>query len=1015
MFFVDLEICKLRDAIKKTESKPIFLRYRNLSVKKKLSVEERQELDDMLNSRTIYIYNRNKLYLNILLNPFDEKLESRIEYLKSKGYNSKALSSFDYNDAFEDDVPVKLWLKSVFYHYNSGNIDEKIKNNIVELYKFLYRDMDKGTIESKLAYNFFVLGFILNEPIEEFLESLDMKSYYWRDVKSGYLDLKVRQIVRTIECLKVRLNSSLNDNVNELILSIISLLESKKEKELETNKVLVERKKEKRAKNSENVIEKKNCVINFKTLESYFKELKELTAKDEIVKLELSMFFSNGKKIKTWWDKLLLNIINDSFDLSVKEYIQQNAYDILYLLTNERKYPLYEGSNINYGPALRRLFLTFDNNLDNVFGKIAIPQSIISKLMFNSCYPSEENVKMILNYINNISLENYLPCYKTIVDEATLVCNELLKEIKEKNIKSGSYEIYSIENIKEYEEIIKSEVDENILADVKNNNYDWYVKCITYYYISKTKGGLPSSNMYFYDGSIIHKWYMTQVRTLTKENGCAYLTDKQVIMLNKVEDLRNKAFQEKKNSTDVEYSFKNNFVKYFMTVKEYIETNKKLPTSEKIDSFYLLDIWNYMGALVHQKETWLSDEQIMLIKNLRQYYCIMEKSKNKIQQKFNINFGVNFALFLESIGMSLSKFADFSGFSLAAVNNFSRNSNLPSEKSLELMLLSVNSLDESNYRADQIKDIEEFKRFLCELLKENLKVKRVDCQFIEYYFTDIEINFGQTGDIFEDVPKDILDVVIKSDKNWFDDAVATAKYLANVGENSSRNTISSLSWYNRETNKIRANRYSYEKKVIFKYLLELNNRKVKYKHYPTFLYKMEKLEEFVHQNCRFPVEDELIYDDETKGSIFYGQIREVQFHFTNRLSFLEDAERIRIKKLFQDLAIYERPFITFEDSFDNGQVKIGQRLNFLRISLGYSKKSFPEHLGWSQAGMSDIYNNRISLSDSQINDLYKFLESIDKTSLRIDQISDLEEFISVLNNRSFEKEGMALKKVDYVE
>lgn len=1007
MLNIEKEIKILESDLYKIKQKLPYKDYIILSRQTNLSLEESLKLEQLKKSRTVDNFIKKSLYLKVLLNPIDETYEEKINYIIRNELDSKLITTFDYDDCFLDGVPIKLWVQSVIDFWYKNGLDENKKITLCNLYRYLYRSKDNGSLESKISYNLFVLRFALNLSIEDYLEKMGQKIYFWGDIRSGILNLKYKKSLRILMFLEELLNTETDSFTNDLIRNTISLLEAK-------NKEIIEKIKE--ISNSvKNIISSKSSdekvCIDEKLLLSRFNEVKDYAITSDSFDISTSATFSDGVKMKSWWIRIRTLLYNNELESEISEVIRENIYQVLCLLTENKKCDLYKESSINYGPVFYRLFWFFDNILDDVFYKTGIPRSILAKLYINKYYPSEADVYKIIEYIKNISL--FEPKYKILLDEATTICNSLLEEIKEKKINKRSYQVYSLINFVEYENVFKENFkmffDITMLEKVKEHDYDWYVKAVTYYYICKTTDAYPSTTLYFDDGSIIYKWYNTQLRTSNGRSDCYEFIAEQEIVVKFISDLRQDIKERQIEAKDISLAIKNDFYKYYSALKEYIEKNKKLPDKEKIDNIYLNDIWNYLGDMIFIKETSLTNEQIILVKELRNYYIASQKALNKITVEDDFNFSYKMAIFLDRMKMSMPELAEKIGCSFAVLSKYSGNYNLPSYSSCDLFVKFLNNIDTSKYRDDQIADIEDFKNLILEIKDYRKKAKNlINHETINEYLSDFNVNFGNENDIYLDVPKEILDTIIKIDYEWFSDVEKISRQLLNDDDC----TLSKFSWYLKEVPKIKIPGYLYEKKVLIKYLMKLNKKKQIEKNYKMFNYKIELLEIFITEFRRIPDDTELNYVDGSKGKVFFLKLRDLHYGFVNRYSYIEEKDKVRIKNLLQKAEISTRPNDFEEDSIvDINNIKIGTRLNMLRLSLGLSKPMFVDALGWSIKGMADIYNNRIPLTLKQINDLYKFVKNIDRSTLREDQIEDLDQFINIFSTMSLNSTNMKLKKV----
>lgn len=970
---------------KKVEAKPIFKRYKyalEISSKGNKSL-----INEVLEYPVVRRYVSACKVLEVYKNAFDDKFDSRYEEFYKMNLLSGGINLS--NTCFSDGLCVRNWLEAVWSCYKNKEVDDDLYNKLKELYLGFY---DKS--KNKLAYLVRSLFFATKMDYLEVASIFDVKEYVVKNLlRESYVLNPVlgQYILASLKSLDLdEYDHRQQVVIGELIVYISSLDLQKKVVYKEVKVV--------------------DDPVDEKVYTYRFGELKKLIIKNELSNIGPNLKFSDGLFIATWWSKVNAMVNNGSEHY---DFLLSYVSDIkMELQSNEKKLKtLNPKSSYDYGTCLYNVAICFGLNSDKLlFEKIGIPSSLLHKIFNNELYPSMEMIEMFNEWLSKLVPSNNKQT--VVLKQAIELCENMMEEAKSvEPDKGSSFTIFSLDKLDLYLENFS--FDTKIMDIVKKQNLDWYYKCISYHYNVNVLGdGKCYSDVYFYDGTVMMKWIQTQKRTLAGTKNGLKLSKEQIEMVNYVLYVRS----EHKVKEDISDVVKKYFDEYYSIFKENIDAGERKIDSVRVHGYYLEEIWKYINNQLHIKNTILTVEQIKKYKELRRNYVSLNRENNKNCGFILIDFGYEMAYFLDIMGWTRDKFSEMMECSRSNFSFYSSNYSRPSEEMVESFVEKLRQLDKTQFRDDQIEDIENFIKVLRSLSKEREKRRESVINFSILEDPDIKnVIYGETRDVYDDVPSEYLLSVEKNDPEWFDKFIRMVDLLNDREALDNRIKVSAYrsQWFLKYQRNVKSGSVSLDKKILLGYLAKLSKDNGAYVDYSILMDKCDVIEEYILKNGVLPeVNDQNRFSDGTCMRHFFVSMRDMYFGYEpDRYKYCDESAYEKIKELAQVGFVATRR-LSKPDRIVDSKMYLGGRLGLLRISLGMSKPMFAEFLGLSEELMYDIYANRIPLSEKVIKVLNDKLTNVDYFSLREDQIVDIAELLNVINNKVLTEVSLTKKFIN---
>lgn len=935
--------------------------FNNLLSKKDLTLQESRELMRLRKNKRVRKYSTIQTNINQIENPIDNLFFEKIAYIKNMGINPFSLNlSSDYS--FPDGSSVYLWISSLVGFYMRHNlIKDEISTPLLQLYK---QCVDYSSFSGRVQY----LQFLLKFPEkDDFCLFLGIHPYLYIKLLRFNCNIKVIQII-----------------ISTLDKKDISFYSSLQQEEIKSFYLLLKRK----LKSMPQEIEESSKAIRKNTISNnhacHLEELLAYVKEHSISSIPRNVKFRDGQNMFNWLNNLSKRVCTKASYVLSDEEIKKTVYKIAKDLYNDTTLPLYEGVSFNYGASLQRVILVYHIRQNYLFEKLLIPYTYLLPILQNKKFPNLTFIEKILSFLLS------LPCdtmyQKEFVEEAIAVFTAL-KDIPIKG-EVLDYTIYPADEENTYLENI-GEVDISLLKRIKEQNYDWYMKCITLLFLYHTKNRTPLSNEFFYDGTLIFKWLLTQRKA---KKFMEFSKEKEELV-----EILNKHFAY--YSTRVS-SFS---VSHCDEILNLFESQINSYGYIQREGFYktrsLTSLWKEFYYLLKREEPPFSLEQIKRYKELR-YRVIYHEKMKRISQKLSnssFNFGYELARLADGLFISVEKLGILLKINPSSLNAYSNNMTLPRLENLEQLLETITHLDVSVYREDQLEDIEHFKQFILDLV---VYRNRHLSDFTMYYQRiqkEYDI-FSVTGDI----SPVMIEAIKKEDSSWFKKYEEIYLDVTNDKETfcDSAQRIASFSWFKIETHKGIKGELSPLKQYFLCCLFYLRffvKNKV-----TSFMQSFLVFETFVYENERLPMKDELVISKESEGTTFYNSLIEQYFRTSrNYTLFLPEEMHERIKNLMQYIGYLRRKVMTYRADFqDDTGLYLGERIDHVRIALRLQKEDFACKLGWNAEEFDVILHNRVALTEAQITSLLSFLEG--QEGLREDHIRDITELSTILGKRKID-------------
>lgn len=374
------------------------------------------------------------------------------------------------------------------------------------------------------------------------------------------------------------------------------------------------------------------------------------------------------------------------------------------------------------------------------------------------------------------------------------------------------------------------------------------------------------------------------------------------------------------------------------------------------------------------------------------------------------NFGVRFSSLLNVLGINLGKFAMLSGISVSTLRAYSNNKFLPSTAKCIEIIETLEELDKSNYMIQQVQAINNFIIFLKELkiIKEEKRIIDESKIFLD---TDenSEFRLGTSGDIEKDVPKEVLDKVKKLNSDWYQEYL---EYLQGneFGKGKKSSSVLNSKWYIKNVNLVLLGTLSGEQALLLEYLKVVDSYLSVRRALDEFLKNLDALEEFVYKENRAPKLGENMLGDGSSLFSFYKSVRDFYYNYKESPNYINDEIFLRIKNVF--VVLEKRDFNLKTDKVIDNRIYLGNALNRLRVSLRFTYISFADRLGINGEKLKKYYKNIFSVSDEDKLKIVGFLRDLDYSTLRKDQISDIEEFLNILKTGKIKEDDILKKKFE---
>ncbi len=883
-------------------------------------------------------------------NPVSSTLVDKVLFVKEQSISLDNLShSSDY--FFFDGTSVFLWYSSLVNYY----VEEKMK----EEEEFVFLDMYKCSLKeenfsSKLLYFQMVMRFVRKKS---FCEFLGIKPYLYRDFYYNRLDKNVLETI--MENLSHLNLLSFNTVQQREIKKFLSVLEEEKRLQQWQQKI---------------------------------NEIIEYIRVHQVSVIPQNVYFSDGSYLMGKWFYSFLRKKNDPQNLSLKKIKKRGLYQVVKELYNSNTVPLHVGIPFDYGSSLRRVLTLYCLDSEQVFTAFKIPNLCMVQILENKLIPREDFILDVLRFLNNLPISDAYE--KEFVEEAI----QAYEKLKSMHLKGDKlfFVYYPKEEEAKYLELWKG-FDSTVLAKVRIKNYDWYLKCLTYFYICKSKRRKPNTEDYFYDASSCYRWLTTQKRASAGRLKFK-INEEQNAMLKVVlqeENLMNAKKDEKEQEVLA------NIDSFLDNIEKSIFNHDKILADLCFKEIQLVDAWRIICRPLMQREVPFTEQQIKRIKSLR--WKMIEKKKSNLNHFDAINFGYELACFMDSLHFTIESLMEMFSFSRMTIVHYMLNINLPSLNHTQKMLSVLEKFDLTLCRDDQVEDIAHFKKVLLSLSE----YLQVNLSFKKDVFSTNTVSY--TCNLLKDIPISCLKEIHDEDIAWYEEFKKVYKIMwAGVEEDASFK-LPSCRWFKREVYKMSLGQYSPAKKDVLHYLYFLYQKKVMPQKENYFIYKFISLSNFIYENGRIPKPKELLLFDNTDGNRFYYMIVSSIQNTSSNYLYLSSALQEQMKLLVQYMALCRRKRNRYpKDKIEGEKFFLGERIENIRICLGFSRNDFLTKMGWSEEEMQAFCSNRISLEEQHIESLLHLFEEMKGRSLRKDQLEEMQDFIRVLITKQLD-DNFALK------
>lgn len=955
------------------ENRYILKRYFYLSSLENLTFEQREAFNEYKNSQSLAKYNWVNKIIYMIENVFTDQFMDRYEQFKK--FNVSTISLVHLSQCrFSDGLPVRNWVEAV--------VDSSFKAFGLDILSDKEYDAFKDVLvcyyskENKVADQFRRTLIDFKNNASKLSTMLGVSPTYLDRLVCGYVSVSEElrdQLLYFINKIDV---SELNDREEHSIELLKNILvgvtfEEKQVEEKEPDYVYL---CEKLKKLYESVVANKYTDINKKTGLPH----------DTLV---------------AWWAKAnsIVNLGNGPDDL--KHYVRKIKYE----LYDNSNIAINPKSSVNYGRALYRVLIGFGFN-DEVsrFDAIKIPNSYLNQIFANKIIPTKQMLDKISFFLNILVTNDSELLYE--LSEAKRIFEIVKNEIEfvEPDVLE-EFEILGLNNISKYEAVV--DFDAEVLKRVKDYNLDWYYKYVTcYYVVDKLGNNTWPSNLFFYDGSIVRKWFQTQKRVLNNNSktGVPKFNDDQRLLFQdllqfRVDNMTMLSIEE------VVLAQFDELVKYF---KDIIDSGVfKLPNI-KMYGYPVNKLWNYIYKEYISNKTIFNTNQLNVIRELRRNYVDLVRDNNLDYGYVNLDFGKYLYYLLDDFGWTGNDFADITECSISNYRVYVCNKTLPTTSAITKIITSLENLDKTQYREDQLQTLCDFVK-LFDLVNDESKLRNYVFERFELEKTAAlkNIIYGDTDDVFEDVPSSYLMSVEASDPAWMENYME----VVNCNYSTYRNYIINPSlqcWYRNNVIAAYNGTLSFDKVVLMGYLsIKQKNNKLKNK-IEFFEEKCNALEEFLIVNMRLPYEKEYVFEDGMDLLSFYLFIKNVMFVNNEKSNGFSTEDFICIKDLISLVYSVEHPLMRRDDISDE-EMYLGMKLEYLRISLGMTLCRFCECFEVTMSSLRKLLLNKKSLTNYKEKLLSK-LKEFDYSSLREDQIIDIEDFVSVLESGRLYSQDMSM-------
>lgn len=945
--------------------------------------------------------------LEIIENPL-LNFNQYFQYVESLNLNQEEYRKLMRNKMFPIGGSIKAWIVTIFEFCQNGKIkDQEIVYKVFSIYQKVVMDQIDD-----LASSLMRLSFLLGYNDEQLAAFLHIKLFMLQKLKKRKEPLKERIFNKILEAEKEYDKNAFEDwQLLEIENFFLKLKKCDYEKRIHKEKKVSKKIEKSRVKQKEITFQNWLKINDVVELRAKCLEIKEYLKRNDVDRITNDVKFLDG----TYMNPLLRKFIhfNNSASLDVplevKEYLSRELAEIIELFFKNKNNKLNKNSNLNYGLALDKVLFSFDISYIAFFEHTQIPMSVISGICRNEFFPSAELVMKIIALLNDLSFLPLDDYQSVILKEAKEIYGELYLEVYgKKNKEINSYVLYSKEKILIFEEKIQG-VDLIILNSVKKNKFDWYLKWLTFYYICEVEERKPNKNEYFYDGTIIFKWIFTQKNTLDKNNYCLELSKDQMFLLDmlmeKVDELNYK-----KHNVD-ELKIIENFDSIINEYTERIKNGEDLLTTLNNDTS---TIWNLLRKMIFMGN-WFNDDQILKVKQLRNMAFVNHYGYNRMNGiKYEESFGFRLISLMDSFNISIVEFAKMVDCSVPSITSYRRNDAIPSVETIKKMKNVILQLRMQAINIDQQQEIIVFENFLNKVSYD--KKTRTNGQDKNNYLQSFDKYFyGKTGNVYFDIEKGILTKVKENNVDWYNDFLIVWEALKNSDTSlydGNKGYLNKFGWYLDAMRDLNHDKLSYEQIVLLKYLT-ITEEKNKFKFLKAKVkQRINEVEYFIDVNGRLPKNGEVELDDHIDAYLFYRDLRDKYWGFLpTRYRWFDDEMFVMTKKLLVKVNKLEYGLENKDDYKENNNYYIGNSLNYLRISLGFSNRVLPSILNLPREIVTKIYKNEIPLNLEYLTFLLKYFGDFTKNDLRRDQLVDIDnfyKFINTLNTRKNNELNLSL-------
>lgn len=945
--------------------------------------------------------------LEIIENPL-LNFNQYFQYVESLNLNQEEYRKLMRNKMFPMGGSIKAWIVTIFEFCQNGKIkDQEIVYKVFSIYQKVVMDQIDD-----LASSLMRLSFLLGYNDEQLAAFLHIKLFMLQKLKKRKEPLKERIFNKMLEVEKEYNKNAFEDwQLLEIEDFFLKVKKCDYEKKVHKEKKVPKKIEKSGVKQKEITFQNWLKINGVAELHAKCLEIKEYLKQNDIDRITNDVRFLDG----TYMNPLLRKFIhfNNSASLDVplevKEYLSRELAEIIELFFKNKNNKLNKNSNLNYGLALDKVLFSFDISYIAFFEHTQIPMSVISGICRNEFFPSAELVMKIIALLNDLSFLPLDDYQSVILKEAKEIYGELYLEVYgKKNKEINSYVLYSKEKLLIFEEKIQG-VDLTILNSVKKNKFDWYLKWLTFYYICEVEERKPNKNEYFYDGTIVFKWIFTQKNTLDKNNYCLELSKDQMFLLDmlmeKVDELNYK-----KHNVD-ELKIIENFDSIINEYTERIKNGEDLLTTLNNDTS---TIWNLLRKMIFMGN-WFNDDQILKVKQLRNMAFVNHYGYNRMNGiKYEESFGFRLISLMDSFNISIVEFAKMVDCSVPSITSYRRNDAIPSVETIKKMKNVILQLRMQAINIDQQQEIIVFENFLNKVAYD--KKTRTNGQDKNNYLQSFDKYFyGKTGNVYFDIEKGILTKVKENNVDWYNDFLIVWEALKNSDTSlydGNKGYLNKFGWYLDAMRDLNHDKLSYEQIVLLKYLT-ITEEKNKFKFLKAKVkQRINEVEYFIDVNGRLPKNGEVELGDHIDAYLFYRDLRDKYWgSLPTRYRWFDDEMFVMTKELLVKVNKLEYGLENKDDYKENNNYYIGNSLNYLRISLGFSNRVLPSILNLPREIVTKIYKNEMPLNLEYLTFLLKYFGDFTKNDLRRDQLVDIDnfyKFINTLNTRKNNELNLSL-------